>query len=201
MGNTVGSRSPLRRLDPVTTDSRLARDEMAQSVSRSEPSHAGFSSKRELGAYISGYVDGEGCFSISIASRPKLHVGWEVRPSFSVGQKRGRTEVLELMLQYFVCGTIRYSSTDNVAHYETRSIRDIEERIIPHFEQFPLLSSKQRDFERFKVICAVIHSGQHLNSSGLKRILELTREMLSVSLERKQYLENVLKSFPKRMKV
>ena len=33
-----------------------------------------------LSAYISGYADGEGCFTVSISPRAKLLVGWEVRP-------------------------------------------------------------------------------------------------------------------------
>ena len=34
----------------------------------------------DVASYISGYVDGEGCFTVSVAPRPLL-VGWEVRPS------------------------------------------------------------------------------------------------------------------------
>ena len=51
-------------------------------------------SREFLSAYISGYADGEGCFSVSIAPRATLAVGWEVRPSFSVSQNRDRAEVL-----------------------------------------------------------------------------------------------------------
>ena len=45
-------------------------------------------SREFLSAYISGYVDGEGCFTVSIAPRASLLVGWEVRPSFSVRKHR-----------------------------------------------------------------------------------------------------------------
>jgi hypothetical protein len=51
----------------------------------------------DLGSYISGYVDGEGCFTVSIAPRPTLFVGWEARPSLSVSQNGDRAEVLLLM--------------------------------------------------------------------------------------------------------
>jgi hypothetical protein len=43
-----------------------------------------WSSREFLSAYISGYVDGEGCFTVSISPCAKLRVGWEVRPSFSL---------------------------------------------------------------------------------------------------------------------
>jgi LAGLIDADG DNA endonuclease family protein len=53
-----------------------------------------------LSAYISGYADGEGCFTVSIAPRATLTVGWEVRPSFSVSQNGDRAEVLHALQAY-----------------------------------------------------------------------------------------------------
>ena len=61
----------------------------------------------DLPSYISGYVDGEGCFTVSISPRPTLRVGWEVRPSVSVSQNGDRSEVLLAIQEYFGCGTLR----------------------------------------------------------------------------------------------
>jgi hypothetical protein len=69
-------------------------------------------SREFLSAYISGYADGEGCFSISIAPRATLAVGWEVRPSFSVSQNRDRAEVLHALQDHFGCGSIRPDRSD-----------------------------------------------------------------------------------------
>src|SRR5205085_5634162 len=57
-------------------------------------------SREFLSAYISGYADGEGCFTVSIAPRATLAVGWEVRPSFSVSQNGDRAEVLYALQGY-----------------------------------------------------------------------------------------------------
>ena len=57
-------------------------------------------SREFLSAYISGYADGEGCFTVSIAPRATLAVGWEVRPSFSVSQNGDRAEVLHALQAY-----------------------------------------------------------------------------------------------------
>ena len=46
----------------------------------------------DISSYISGYVDGEGCFTVSFSPRSKLRVGWEVRPSFSVSQNSKRRD-------------------------------------------------------------------------------------------------------------
>ena len=59
----------------------------------------------DLPSYISGFVDGEGCFSVSFGPRPTLSLGWEVRPSLSVSQNGDRSEVLLEIQRYFDCGT------------------------------------------------------------------------------------------------
>ena len=43
--------------------------------------------RSDLATYISGYVDGEGCFCVSFQPSRRHRFGWEVRPSFSVSQK------------------------------------------------------------------------------------------------------------------
>src|SRR5581483_5626120 len=103
-----------------------------------------FSSREFLSAYVSGYVDGEGCFTVSISPRAKLLVGWEVRPSFSVSQDGDRAEVLHVIQTYFGCGSIRPDRSDKTLKWETRRLDDLVGRVIPHFEQYPLLSGKSR---------------------------------------------------------
>ncbi len=133
--------------------------------------------RKNIGQYISGYVDGEGCFSIPIRPRPSLRIGWEVRPSFSVAQNRERKEILELMRQYFGCGAIRAHQGDNTLKFETRSIRDIAAKIIPHFKEHPLLSGKQKDFEYFRRACQIIAAQKHFGKSGVAAIVQLARRM------------------------
>lgn len=197
MGNTVGSPS-----DPVTTDSTQEVDEIVIPVyDTSTLSHAGFSRLRDdqLGMYISGYTDGEGSFHISIYKRTSLKIGYEVRPSFSVSQKQGKTEVLELMLKTFKCGSIRNCVTDNVDHYEVRKINDLLLIIIPYFEKYPLLSSRQRNIPIFKEICFLVKEKKHLHKDGLLTILSLVQKM-EVSTRRKQSIHETIAQI-KRMKV
>src|SRR3954471_13715445 len=107
------------------------------------------SSREFLSAYISGYVDGEGCFTVSISPRAKLADGWEVRPSLSVSQNGDRAEVLQLIQAYFGCGSIRPDRSEKTLKWETRRLEDILSRVIPHFDRFVLLSGKRLDFECF----------------------------------------------------
>jgi hypothetical protein len=136
-----------------------------------------WSSREFLSAYISGYADGEGCFTVSISPRAKLRVGWEVRPSFSVSQNGDRAEVLYALQAHFGCGSIRPDRSDQTLKWETRRLEDILEHVVPHFETWPLLSGKRRDFERFATICRLMAAGEHRSTAGLVRIVELAREM------------------------
>src|SRR6478672_4439771 len=134
-------------------------------------------SREFLSVYISGYADGEGCFSISIAPRATLVVGWEVRPSFSVSQNGDRAEILHALQSYFGCGSSRPDRSDKTLKWETRRLEDLLGRVIPHFERYPLLSGKQLDFERFSAVCQLQATGAHRNRAGLIKIVELPRCM------------------------
>ena len=134
-------------------------------------------SREFLSAYISGYADGEGCFTVSIAPRRTLRVGWEVRPSFSVSQNGDRAEVLRLLGTYFGCGRIRPDRSDKTLKWETRGLDELLERVIPHFEAYPLLSGKRYDVERFASVCRLMANGAHRRRDGLSKIVELVRGM------------------------
>ena len=127
--------------------------------------------------YLSGYADGEGCFSVSFSHRPKLTVGWEVKPSFAVGQNADRAEVLALMQRYFKCGFIRAKGADKTVKYEVRSIEDLVTKVLVHFAKYPLRSSKQKDVKLLTQICVAMKTRQHLNANGLKRIINLAYQM------------------------
>jgi LAGLIDADG endonuclease len=130
-----------------------------------------------LSAYISGYVDGEGCFTVSISPRSTLRVGWEVRPSFSVSQNGDRAEVLHALHAYFGCGSIRPDRSDKTLKWETRRLDDILERVVPHFTKWPLMSGKRQDFDRFAAVCLLMAEGGHRSREGLMTIVELARNM------------------------
>jgi hypothetical protein len=154
-------------------------------------------SREFLSAYISGYVDGEGCFTVSIAPRARLLVGWEVRPGFSVSQNGDRAEVLHAIKAYFGCGSIRPDRSDRTLKWETRRLEDILGAVIPHFERFPLLSSKRYDFDGFASVCRLMASGAHLRYDGLSEIVEFASGM-NPSGRRRYAAEVILASITSR---
>jgi hypothetical protein len=142
--------------------------------------------------YVTGFVDGEGCFSVSFTERAKLKTGIEVRPSFAIGQNRRSLPVLERIHTYFGCGAIRFSRHDQTYKYEVRSLKDIRERIIPHFQEYPLQTNKLQDFATFTWICDEIAASRHLNKDTLAAIIDRAYTM-NESGKRKYTKEKLLK--------
>src|SRR5579863_10417131 len=145
----------------------------------------------DLPSYISGYVDGEGCFNVSFCRRAAMRTGWDVRPSFSVSQNEDRQEVLELMLEYFGCGTLRPDRSDNTIKFEVRAIANLVGKVVPHFEAYPLISAKRRDFQAFAVVCRLIAAGHHLSRDGLQAIVSQAT-MMNSSGRRKFTADQIL---------
>jgi hypothetical protein len=145
VGNPVGSRE-LRLFDPVTTEAKAETEFTGFKVKSKDSVRRRPSSYRNVASYVSGFVDGEGCFCVSMRPQARIRVGWEVRPSFSVSQNYDRAEVIRLLPQLFECGSVRPDRSDKTLKFEVRSLRDLSQRVIPFFEKHPLLSSKQRDF-------------------------------------------------------
>ena len=134
--------------------------------------------------YLSGYADGEGCFCVTFNKSKRHRLGWDIRPSFSVSQNADRAEVLELFQKTLECGTFRPDRSDKTIKYEVRSVADLALKVIPHFEQFPLLSSKRVDFEKFAEIVRLMYDGQHLRPEGFAKTLELAEAINRSSKKR-----------------
>ena len=148
--------------------------------------YAGSDKETHVPSYISGYFDGEGCFSVALSPRGKLRVGWEVRPSVSVSQNADRAEVLWEIQRYFSCGSIRPDRSDQTLKWEVRNCALLRSTVLPHFRQYPLRSSKQRDVELLTKICDRMAGGDHLVPSSLIQIVEFVAFMNPSGIRRYQ---------------
>jgi hypothetical protein len=130
-----------------------------------------------LESYISGFVDGEGCFCVSFQPSSRHRLGWEVRPSFSVSQNADRAQLLYVIQQKWNCGFIRPDRSDKTIKFEVRNVVDLVSKVIPHFRANPLMSSKHSDFDKFANVCHLLSEGKHRGIEGLELIVRLSMEM------------------------
>ncbi len=127
--------------------------------------------------FVTGLAEGEGCFCVSFAIRPKLKVGLEARPSFALSLNERDRALLRDLQAYFECGWIRESRADRTFKYEARSVRDLMGRIVPHFEAYPLRGAKRHAFSGFARVCQMIGQGDHLRPEGMEEIVRIAYEM------------------------
>ena len=139
----------------------------------------------KIGYYLTGFADGEGSFNLSFRKRKDYSNPWKVSLCFNVSQKD--KVVLALYKRHLKCGTLR-SRKDGVWYYEVNNFTAIRNNVIPFFERFNFLSAKKkRDFAKFKQLASLIAEGCHLKKSGLKRILEIRKQMNDGGASRRKY--------------
>ncbi len=132
--------------------------------------------------WISGFVDGEGCFTISIINNPTTRFGKQIFPEFVITQGAKSLKTLEDIKKFFGCGSIilnkRYDNhNENLYRYCVRSIKDLQNNIIPFFEKFKLKTLKFKDFLIFKKVVMMMYRKQHLTEKGRGKILKLASKM------------------------
>ena len=128
-----------------------------------------------IGHYLAGFTDGEGSFNISFRPRADYSVPWKASLCFNISQKD--RVILTLFKRYLGCGTIR-GRPDGVWYYEVNNLNAIFENVIPFFKKHRFLSAKKkRDFSKFCQLAALLKANAHLTEEGVRKILEIRREM------------------------
>lgn len=129
----------------------------------------------KMGNYLTGFVDGEGSFNVSLRKRDDHQIGWQVVLTFNVAQ---RDKTLPILLKkHLGCGRLQ-ARKDGVWYYVVSDYKMINDKVIPFFKKFKFVSTKSKhNFYLFKKISEIVNSGDHLKSDGLKRIIELREEL------------------------
>jgi hypothetical protein len=153
--------------------------------------------QERLDGYIAGYVDGEGSFSVVVNRNPSCRSGYQLVPEFHVSQNGDRAQVLQLIKARLGCGYIKPNGRkDRALVFVVRRREDLLERVIPFFEQQPLLSSKQEDFEKFARIVRAMALGHHRQASGFEELLRLALSMNGNGRFRRVRWEELILSRP-----
>jgi LAGLIDADG DNA endonuclease family protein len=135
-----------------------------------------------VAGWITGFVDGEGCFAVPIHQNPTSSVGWQVQPQFVVVQSASSIRALEVLREYFECGRINVNRRQDdhrepLYRYVVRRFLDLDEIIVPFFRTYPLRTSKRENFEKFAEVLELMKQRRHLNVDGLLEIASIVETM------------------------
>ncbi len=78
---------------------------------------------------------------------------------------------------YLGCGKC-YSNRNEVS-FIISSFSDINSKIIPIFDKYPLLGTKKEDYKDFKKVAELMESKYHLTEEGIKNIILIKSNMNS----------------------
>ena len=126
--------------------------------------------------WITGFVDGEGCFHVGINPHGEMTAGFQVLPEFTVVQHERDVQVLHALKAHFGCGVVRVNHGDRMA-YRVRSVKHLLEHIVPFFVKHPLKTRKNVDFLKFRDVLLLMDAGKHLTAEGIEQIRSIAQQM------------------------
>lgn len=134
--------------------------------------------------WVTGITDGEGNFSVNITkgiNKPKINL------TFKIDQKEDSAGILHDLSRYFNCGKI-VNDNRGYKSFKVVKLTDILNIIIPHFDKFPLITSKQLNYLDFKKIALMLDK----NNLDINKIKSIINNMNSRRnfLEKWNYLFN-----------
>src|SRR2546428_1469691 len=139
-------------------------------------------------SWVTGFVDGEGCFSIGLvrqpdrANRKGYKTGYQVSHEFAVTQGAKSVQCLRDLKVFFGVGSVLINNRDDnhrehLYRYVVRAREQLLEAIIPFFQEHPLRTAKRQDFESFVRCVTMMAAGRHLTRIGLIEILQIMQTM------------------------
>jgi hypothetical protein len=153
----------------------------SENPSGERPQTAPDNQQERLNDYLSGYVDGEGSFHVAVQRNPSTRFGWQLVPEFHVSQNPDRTSVLSLLRSQLGCGRVQRNAgegkRDKSLVLVVRKRADLLTKVIPFFEQYPILSEKRLEFETFAHVVRAMDRREHLTQEGFDRLLQLAVRM------------------------
>ena len=121
--------------------------------------------------FVTGLIDAEGCFNIMI-TKTKSKLGWRVQAIFVIELHVKDVQLLYQIQTFFGgVGTVINSSIRKVSRYTIVGIKDINNKVLPHFDKYPLQSEKDIDLKYWKDCIIIMTSKGHLTQEGIEEII------------------------------
>lgn len=124
--------------------------------------------------YVCGFVDGEGCFCVSI-SRKRFRIP-EIKLRFEIELREDDEPVLREIRDSFGCGSIYYLDYERYKKWRPHvklvisKLSDLQEKVIPFFEKYPLRAKKKKQFELFRKVVFMMVNKEHKSPEGVEKI-------------------------------
>jgi len=139
--------------------------------------------------WITGLVDGEGCFSVTIREEKrrgrKTRTGFQVTPYFFIQMSIKEYGTLLLVKRGLGnIGRVVKHKKKPIAKFIVSRFDEVK-KVVVFFEKHPLHSTKRKTFEVFKEIIRMMERGEHLTKEGIYKIA-LLRDKMNLTYNNKK---------------
>ena len=126
--------------------------------------------------WVTGFVDGEGCFFVGINKNSKMTTGFQLLPEFVVVQHKNDEQILYALKSFWGFGVVKNNHGDRQC-YRVRNFNHLQKQIIPFFEKHKLKTKKNLDFLKFRKILLMMERKEHLTVQGILKIDSMRLQM------------------------
>lgn len=127
--------------------------------------------------WLAGFTAGEACFHINIFKSKASNSGIAVRLRFQITQHLRDAELISSLIKYWGCGNVYEDSSSSVVVFVVSNLSDINNKILPFFDQYTLQWNKKLDYLDFCKVVEIMKVKAHLTEEGLDQIRVIKRGM------------------------
>lgn len=130
-------------------------------------------------SWISGFIDAEGCFNVTLFKRKAMALGYQVKLRFMIDQKDSLNNMLFIKDQLNLLLThrkLKKGVISNMHRIESNSFVKVP-LIIEYLNKFKLKSKKQESFNKWVTVYELVKKNAHLTEEGLNEIRKLSKEV------------------------
>lgn len=138
-----------------------------------------FSEIQDINWFV-GFVEGEGCFMV-VVQEAKSKKRYDISLRFTITQHNRDLFLLEGLINYLGCG--RCSPSRNEATFIVSKFSDISNKIIPLFNEYPLIGTKQANYLDFLKVVELMRTKDHLTKEGIEKIQIIKSNMNNKRLD------------------
>ena len=126
--------------------------------------------------FITGFIEGEGCFVVNVIKNNRLKTGWRIQIEFKIGLHKRDWELLEKIKKFFGVGKV-YKQGENAAQYMIHTVKELAV-ILNHLDKYPPITAKKiSDIKQLKLVVNLILNKEHLTDEGVKKIIYIKASM------------------------
>jgi len=154
-------------------------DELKLSYPEVKPIKRSLSNNKSIADpnWIAGLASGDGCFYVSIRHSITTTTKKAVVLKFHIVQHSRDTEIMKMLISTLGCGSIQLLLKQSAVYFVVVKFKDIFEKIIPLFDNYPILGIRALNYLDFKKVAILMHNKEHLTEQGLSEIQSIKSNM------------------------